>query len=156
GHARDYDEWAAMGAEGWDWASVLPMFRRSECNVRGASALHGGDGPLAVSDPRHRNPLSAAFVEAAGQAGHAASDDFNGASQEGFGWYQTTTRDGSRCSSATAYLKPARARPNLKVVTRASANRVTFRDGRADGVIYASGGTAFHERAGREVILCGG
>ncbi|KFN50955.1 GMC family oxidoreductase [Arenimonas composti] len=156
GHAGDYDEWARMGAEGWNWDGVLPYFRRSEGNVRGGDALHGGDGPLTVSDPTHRNPLSEAFLQAAREAGHAPSDDFNGPRQDGFGWYQTTTRAGSRCSSAKAYLKPARARPNLKVVTGAAAARVTFRDGRADGVVYNAGGRAFHAQAAREVLLSGG
>ncbi|MBP6596686.1 MAG: choline dehydrogenase [Arenimonas sp.] len=157
GHARDYDEWAAMGAEGWHWDNVLPYFKRSEGNQRGASELHGGDGPLAVSDPRHKNPLSEVFLEAAKQAGHAASEDFNGARQDGFGWYQTTTRNGSRSSSAEAYLAPVRKRPNLKVVTHAQANRVTFEDGRASGVVYSVAGKgAFCEGAAREVILCGG
>ena len=85
GHAGDYDEWAAMGADGWDWASVLPYFRRSEGNVRGADALHGGDGPLAVSDPVHVNVLSEVFVQAAREAGHRPNNDFNGAEQVRFG-----------------------------------------------------------------------
>ncbi|MBY4597801.1 choline dehydrogenase [bacterium BD-1] len=157
GHARDYDEWARMGAEGWQWSNALPYFRRSEGNERGASELHGGDGPLGVSDPRHRNPLSEVFLQAAREAGHAASDDFNGARQDGFGWYQTTTRDGARSSSARAYLAPVRHRPNLKVVTKATASRVTFDKGRATGVVYAVNGRgAYCEGASREVILCGG
>ena len=157
GHARDYDEWAQMGAEGWHWDNVLPYFKRSEGNERGGSELHGGDGPLGVSDPRHKNPLSEVFVEAAQQAGHAASEDFNGARQDGFGWYQTTTRDGARSSSAAAYLKPVRKRPNLTVITKATANRITFEDGRATGVVYSVAGKgAYCEGAAREVILCGG
>ena len=157
GNARDYDEWAALGAEGWHWDNVLPYFKRSEGNERGGSEFHGGDGPLGVSDPRHRNPLSEVFLEAARQAGHAPTDDFNGARQEGFGWYQTTTRDGTRSSSARAYLKPVRKRPNLTVITGATASRVTITDGRATGVVYSVNGKgAFHEVAGKEVILSGG
>jgi len=157
GNARDYDEWAALGAEGWHWDNVLPYFKRSEGNERGGSEFHGGDGPLGVSDPRHRNPLSEVFLEAARQAGHAPTDDFNGARQEGFGWYQTTTRDGARSSSARAYLKPVRKRPNLTVITGATASRVTITDGRATGVVYSVNGKgAFHEVAGKEVILSGG
>jgi len=157
GHAGDYDEWAAMGAEGWHWSNVLPYFKRSEGNQRGDSEYHGGDGPLGVSDPRHKNPLSEVFIQAARQAGHAGSDDFNGARQDGFGWYQTTTRDGARSSSARAYLAPVRQRPNLTVVTRATASRITFDGDRASGVEYAVGGKAgFSETARREVILCGG
>jgi len=157
GHARDYDEWQSLGAEGWNWNAVLPYFKRSEGNSRGASELHGGDGPLGVSDHRYGNPLSPVFLEASKQAGLPVNDDFNGAQQEGMGWYQTTTRNGARCSSADAYLKPVRARPNLKVVTHALASRVTFEDGRANGVVYSVAGKGgFCEGARREVILCGG
>ena len=158
GHARDYDEWEALGAEGWNWDNVLPYFKRSEGNSRGASAYHGGDGPLGVSDHTYNNPLSPVFIEAAQQAGFPPTDDFNGARQEGFGWYQTTTRKGSRSSSAEAYLKPVRSRDNLTVITNATANRITFSDdGRADGVVYAVAGKgAFHQQATREVLVCAG
>jgi choline dehydrogenase len=158
GHARDYDEWETLGAEGWSWRNVLPYFKRSEGNSRGASEFHGGDGPLGVSDHTYGNPLSPVFIDAAQQAGFPATDDFNGARQEGFGWYQTTTRKGSRSSSAEAYLKPVRSRDNLTVVTHATANRITFdASGRADGVVYAvTGKGAFHEQAAREVIVSAG
>ncbi|MDZ4048032.1 MAG: GMC family oxidoreductase N-terminal domain-containing protein, partial [Pseudoxanthomonas sp.] len=157
GHARDYDEWATLGAQGWHWDNVLPYFKRSEGNQRGDSEFHGGDGPLGVSDPRHKNPLSEVFIEAARQAGHAGSDDFNGARQDGFGWYQTTTRDGARSSSARAYLAPVRKRPNLTVITGATASRITFDGDRATGVVYSVGGKADTQAsASREVILSGG
>jgi choline dehydrogenase len=157
GHARDYDEWAALGAEGWHWDNVLPYFKRSEGNSRGADALHGGDGPLGVSDRLHENPLSAVFIAAARQAGFADNEDFNGPRQEGFGFYQTTTRNGARSSSAAAYLKPARSRPNLTVITHATASRITFAGDRANGVVYTiKGRGAYCEGASREVILCGG
>lgn len=158
GHARDYDEWEALGAEGWNWAGVLPYFKRSEGNSRGASTYHGGDGPLGVSDHTYNNPLSPVFIEAAQQAGFPPTDDFNGERQEGFGWYQTTTRKGSRSSSAEAYLKPVRSRDNLTVITNATANRITFSpDGRADGVVYAVAGKgAFHQQAAREVLVSAG
>lgn len=157
GHARDYDEWIGLGADGWGWDAVLPYFRRSEGNARGSDALHGGDGPLSVSDLRHVNPLSRAFVEAAVQAGHARNDDFSGPRQEGFGLYQVTQRDGARCSAATAYLHPVEKRPNLKVITRAMARRITFEGDRANGVVYTVAGRgAFCEGATREVILSGG
>jgi choline dehydrogenase len=157
----DYDGWAASGAEGWDWQSVLPYFRRAEGNERGADALHGGDGPLSVSDLRHVNVLSRVFVEAGQQAGYLRADDFNGPAQEGFGLYQVTQRDGARCSAAVAYLAPARQRPNLTVHTGALVSRITF-DGtststrRANGVVYSAFGKAFHQPAAREVIVCGG
>jgi len=156
GHAGDYDEWAAMGAEGWHWDNVLRYFRRSEGNSRGEDGFHGDHGPLSVADPRHRNPLSEAFLDAAMQAGHPASDDFNGPRQDGFGWYQTTTRDGVRCSAATAYLRPARGRPNLKVVTGALVRRVRIDNGRATGVVYSQRGRALHEASAHEVLLSGG
>ena len=156
GAAADYDDWAASGASGWDWGSVLPYFRRSEGNARGADALHGTDGPLSVSDLRHVNPLSHAFVDAARQAGVAHNPDFNGPVQEGAGLYQVTQRDGARCSAAVAYLRPARGRPNLVVTTGAQAQRITFEHGRASGVVYTTLGRAFHQPAGREIILCGG
>ena len=157
GHARDYDEWDDLGAQGWYWDNVLPYFKRSEGNSRGASRLHGGDGPLGVSDPRYHNPLSTVFIEAAHQAGWPLTDDFNGELQEGFGFYQTTTRNGARSSAAQAYLKPVRRRSNLKVVTRALASRVTFDGNRANGVVYSVAGKgAFCEGASREVLLCGG
>ena len=157
GHARDYDEWATLGAQGWHWDNVLPYFKRSEGNQRGDSEFHGGTGPLGVSDPRHKNPLSEVFIEAARQAGHAGSDDFNGARQDGFGWYQTTTRDGARSSSARAYLAPVRKRPNLTVITRATASRIRFEGDRATGVVYSVGGKDdVSASASREVILSGG
>jgi len=157
GNAADYDEWDDLGARGWQWDNVLPYFKRSEGNSRGPSRLHGGDGPLGVSDPRHQNPLSRVFVEAAHEAGFPLTDDFNGVEQEGFGWYQTTTRGGSRSSSADAYLKPARKRRNLTVHTGAVASRVTFdAAGRANGVSYLRRGQAFNAGAAREVLLCGG
>lgn len=155
GHAADYDEWAALGNPGWDWASVLPLFRRAEANERGADAFHGADGPLNVADPRFRNPLSVEFVEAAKAAGHRANQDFNGQDQEGVGFYQLTQKDGRRCSAAAAYLKD-RARPNLTIVTGARAIRVLLEGGRAAGVLYVRGSKAVTVRASREVILSGG
>src|SRR5688500_4318860 len=156
GVARDYDDWAARGATGWDWNTVLPYFRRSEHNSRGADALHGGDGPLSVSDLRHVNPLSEVFVEAGEQAGFVRNDDFNGPSQQGVGLYQVTQKDGARCSAAVAYLHPVKSRFNLTVHVGAMASRITFQRGRASGVTCSHLGRAFHYEATREVILCGG
>src|SRR5687767_10209149 len=156
GLPADYDEWAAMGATGWDWASVLPYFKRSEHNTRGGDALHGAQGPLYVSDLRYTNPLSQAFIDAGAQAGFPVNADFNGPVQEGFGFYQVTQKDGARCSAAVAYLHPVRSRHNLTVVTGAQANRITFEGGRASGVTYTAKGKAFHQAAAREVLLSGG
>ena len=156
GVERDYDDWA-HSAPGWDWDTVLPYFKRAEGNSRGGDSLHGGNGPLGVSDLRHHNVLSQVFIDAAQQAGIPANQDFNGVSQEGVGLYQVTQRDGARCSSAVAYLKPAKHRPNLTVHTGAMASRVTFdASRRADGADYVHDGKPVHAQAAREVILCGG
>ena len=155
GVPRDYDEWGTQ-ASGWDWDSVLPYFKRSEGNSRGADALHGADGPLSVSDLRHHNPLSQVFIDAAQQAGIPANRDFNGPVQEGVGLYQVTQRDGARCSSAVAYLAPVRSRPNLTVHTGALVSRITFDGRRANGVTYSMRGKAFHQPAAREILLAGG
>jgi choline dehydrogenase len=156
GHRSDYDDWHRAGAEGWDWNSVLPYFRRAEGNTRGSDALHGADGPLGVSDLRYTNPLSAAFLQAAAQAGHPVSTDFNGEQQQGFGYYQVTQRDGARCSTAAGYLTPIRKRPNLHVTTGARVSRVVVERGRATGVVYSVRGKAFFQSAAQEVLLSGG
>ena len=156
GVPQDYDDWADAGAEGWDWNSVLPYFRRSERNSRGADALHGADGPLHVSDLRYTNELSAAFIEAGVQAGYARNPDFNGRTQEGFGLYQVTQKEGARCSSAVAYLDPARDRQNLDIVTGALVRRILLDKNRAIGVAYARGGHEVVVRCEGEVLLSGG
>ncbi len=156
GVAGDYDDWAAQGATGWHWDNVLPYFRKSEGNSRGADAWHGADGPLGVSDLRYTNPLSRVFLDAAQQTGLTLNRDFNGAVQHGVGFYQVTQRDGARCSSAVAYLHPARSRPNLTVHTGAQVGRITFEGNRANGVTYTLGGQAHHQPATREVLVCGG
>jgi choline dehydrogenase len=117
GHPRDYDAWAAAGNPGWGWHDVLPYFIRSEGNQRGAFPLHGGDGPLAASDIRPEHELVEAFIAGANTLGIPRTDDFNNATQEGVGYYQLTTKNGWRCSTATGYLKPARQRANLRVET---------------------------------------
>lgn len=152
----DYDDWAAQGAEGWNWDAVLPGFRRAEGNTRGADALHGASGPLAVSDLRYHNPLSDAFLAAAAEAGHPRNADFNGAQQEGFGFYQVTQKEGARCSTARAYLDPARSRSNLHIVTGAQVERVLIERGRAVGVRYRQRQHSVEVRAGSEVLLAGG
>lgn len=153
GMPRDYAQWAeASGDERWSWAQVLPWFLRIEDNARGASALHGTGGPLSVDDLRYHSDLSDAFIDAGAQAGYPRNGDFNGPSQEGFGLYQVTQRDGARCSAAVAYLAPARSRPNLQVRTSVLVARVVIAGRRAVGVELANG-----ERieAG-QVILAGG
>ncbi len=156
GVAGDYEDWAAQGATGWHWDNVLPYFKKSEGNGRGGDAFHGGDGPLGVSDHRHTNPLSQVFIDAGQQIGLAHNRDFNGAVQDGVGFYQVTQRDGARCSTAVAYLNPARKRPNLTIHTGAVVSRITFDGRRANGVTYAMNGQAYHQPAAREIILSGG
>ncbi|WP_240126481.1 GMC family oxidoreductase [Thermomonas alba] len=152
----DYDAWAAAGATGWHWDNVLPYFRKSEGNTRGADAFHGSDGPLTVSDLRYVNPLTEVFIAAGQQAGLPFNADFNGPQQLGVGLYQVTQRNGARCSAAVAYLNPVKTRPNLTVRTHAAVNRITFDKGRATGVVCAIRGQGFHFEATREVILSGG
>lgn len=161
GQPQDYDDWANLGAEGWDWASVLPYFLRSERNQRGASTLHGGDGPLQVADQAHAFPISRAFIEACEQAGIPTNDDFNGPDQEGAGLYQVTQfwdgpRRGERCSAAAAYLFPALARPNLTVLRGAQVDRVTLHGGRATGAVIRQGRRQIVLRARTEVIVSAG
>ena len=156
GVGADYDAWAAStGDARWAWDHVLDYFRRSEGNVRGADALHGAQGPLGVSDLRHRNLLSEAFVESALAAGYARNADFNGHEQSGFGFYQVTQRNGARCSTAASFLREARGRSNLTVRTHAQAQRVLFSSLRAIGVDYRHHGRLKRAEAG-EVILAGG
>ena len=136
GNRWDYENWAALGATGWGWDEVLPWFRKSEGNVRGADDFHGGDGPLSVSDQPCPNPVSLAFVEAAGQLQLGLNPDFNGARQDGFGLYQSTIRNGERWSAARAYLTP---RPKLEVRTGWLVERIRVENGRAVGVTVRRG-----------------
>jgi choline dehydrogenase len=156
GHRLDYDEWAALGASGWDYASVLPLFRKAEDQARGADPYHGAGGPLAVEDLRYRNPLSAVFVAAGVACGLRENADFNGPEQAGVGFYQVTQRAGRRCSTAVGYLRPALSRPNLRVRTRCVATRILFHGTRATGIEYRHAGSTCIARAGREVLLAAG
>ncbi|HEY3180135.1 MAG TPA: choline dehydrogenase [Casimicrobiaceae bacterium] len=156
GHREDYDHWNALGNPGWSYGDVLPYFRKLEHNVRGADEYHGDDGPLWVSDIESGHPLIDAFIAAASELGIAPNRDFNGATQEGAGYYQLTTRRGLRCSAATAYLRPARTRANLDVQTDAYATRIAFDGRRARGVVYRREGREIIATARREVILAAG
>ncbi|HEY3636493.1 MAG TPA: choline dehydrogenase [Caldimonas sp.] len=157
GSADDYDGWAAEGNRGWGWSDVLPYFKRAEHNERGADAYHGSDGPLNVMDLRSPHRFGPIFVDAARQAGHAVNRDFNGATQEGFGLYQVTHRNGERFSAAKAYLVPNLARPNLRVVTEAQTTRIVLEGRRAVGVeVRVAGAPAQVLRARREVLLAAG
>jgi len=156
GQQQDYDDWAAAGNPGWGWADVLPYFRRAEHNERGADAWHGSGGPLNVMDLRSPNRFGPLFVQAAQQAGFARNDDFNAASQEGFGLYQVTHRNGERFSAAKAYLTPNLGRPNLKVITGAHTRRVLLDGRRAVGVEVQRDGRVEQLQARREVLVCAG
>ena len=156
GHRADYDRWAEAGLPQWSYAHVLPYFRRQETWEGGAGPYRGGDGPLTTRWSRYPDPLSAAFHEAGLAAGHPATEDYNGAQQEGFGRWQATIRGGRRCSAAVAYLRPALTRPGLAVATGALATRVAIDRGRAIGVEYACRGETVSARAEREVILAAG
>lgn len=156
GQAQDYDGWAALGNAGWAWKDVLPYFRKQEHNTRGASELHGADGPLWCSAFRDPDELYETIFRAAESLGVPRTDDFNGPSQEGVGYYQFFIKQGWRCSAAVAYLKPARRRPNLRVETNAIAERLVIKGGRATGVHFLQGGMSRLARASREVIVCAG
>jgi choline dehydrogenase-like flavoprotein len=161
GHREDYDDWARAGCAGWSFDEVLPYFIRAEGNQRGASALHGADGPLQVAEQQSPRAITDDFVRAAQACGIPRNDDFNGPEQEGAGLYQVTqfhdgAKNGERCSVAAAYLHPAMKRANLTVLTGAQALRVVLEGRRAVGVEVRRGGTAETISARREVVLCGG
>ena len=157
GARADYDEWAALtGDDSWSFASVLPLFRRSEDNVRGASEYHGTGGPLRVEEQRSPHPWTRAFLEGAAAAGHAPNPDFNGPTQEGSGLYQVTQKRGKRWSTAVGFLRPALGRPGLTVRTHALTTRVLVEGGRAVGVEYRLAGEVRQARVDGEVLLCGG
>jgi choline dehydrogenase len=157
GSRHDYDEWAALtGDPSWAYEAVLPYFRRSEDNVRGPSRYHGVRGPLRVEEQRSPHPWTLAFLDAAAVSGIPSNPDFNGPEQDGSGLYQVTQRRGRRWSTASAFLRPALARPNLTMRLHALTTRVLVEGGRAVGVEYRADGGTHRARAEREVLLSGG
>jgi choline dehydrogenase len=156
GNHADYDEWRQRGCEGWDWDSVLPFFKKAENQTRGADEFHGVGGPLNVSDQPAQFELADAVLEACVQAGIPRNRDFNGAQQEGCGYYQTTTLKRRRWSAAQAYLRPARNRPNLVIRTGAHATRVLIENNRAVGVEFHTASGRETARAHGEIIVSGG
>ncbi|MBM3505416.1 MAG: choline dehydrogenase [Alphaproteobacteria bacterium] len=156
GHANDYDTWRQMGLEGWSYADVLPYFKRSEDHADRRDAYHGTGGPLRVSRGTMQHPLHDAFFAACRARGHAATPDFNGARQEGFSVHDFTIKHGRRQSTATAFLDPARARPNLAIATAAQALHLVFEGRRAVGVTYRRRGVTETAYAAREIVLAGG
>jgi 4-pyridoxate dehydrogenase len=156
GHRGDYDRWAQKGARGWSYADVLPYFKRAETWEGGEDKYRGGAGPLGTQWAKTRDPLYQAWIDAGKAAGIPHTPDYNGANPIGFGHSQYTIRNGRRSSTANAYLKPARKRPNLKVVTDAQATRVLMEGTRATGVEYVKDTFVERESAEREVILAAG
>jgi choline dehydrogenase len=156
GNALDYETWEAMGAKGWSYRHVLPYFKRAETRAEGGDAWRGGDGPLHTSYGTLENPLYSVFVEAAQQAGYAATNDVNGFRQEGFGRMDRTIHKGKRWSTASAYLKPAMTRKNLAVRTGVRVTRIELDGKRAVAVHYRKGETDFRIEAKREIVLSSG
>ena len=153
GNALDYEEWRQQGCAGWSYEDVLPYFRKAEDNDTWDNRYHGQGGPLRISQPSAPLPICEAFFAAAEQCGMPRNRDMCGEKQDGVGYYQLTQRNARRCSAATAYLKPARGRPNLTVRTGSQVLRIVVNKGRAIGVETAQEGLI---RAGREVILSSG
>ena len=156
GNRWDYDNWAALGCTDWSYADVLPFFRATEDNEEGTDEYHGVGGPLSVSNQRHVNPASSAFVAAAESLQIAANADFNGPRQDGVGLYQVTQRGGERWSAARAFLDPARSRPNLDIRTGAMVERLVVEHGRATGVVVRDRRGSRTLRARGAVVMAGG
>ena len=156
GHPIDYDGWRERGNRGWSYADVLPYFRKSENQERGASDYHGVGGPLNVADMRDTHEMLDAVIAAGEEIGYPRNDDYNGASQEGFGYFQVTQKNGRRHSAARAFLHPVRGRANLRVEIHAHVLNIVFEGKRAVGVVYDRTGERREVRAGREVILSAG
>ncbi len=156
GQHQDYDRWRQRGNAGWGYDDVLPYFKKAEDQQRGGNEFHGVGGPLPVSDWRHADPLSEAFVVAAAETGIPTNPDFNGATQEGAGFFQTTTRRGRRASTAYSYLRSAQRRSNLRIETEALAQRILFDGRRAVGVEYRQGVEVKTARARKEILVSGG
>jgi choline dehydrogenase-like flavoprotein len=156
GHPSDYDHWESLGNTGWSFNEMLPYFKKSENNERGADDYHGDAGPIHVSNTQNTYPLNECFLEASKQAGFPLNDDFSGAEFEGAGYYQFTIKDGERCSVSNAYLKPANKRQNLFIECEAFVNKILFEDKTAKAVEFTQGNETHLVKAHKEIILCGG
>ncbi len=156
GNRGDYDRWAANGLLDWSYDGVLPYFKKQESWESGADDYRGGDGPLNTQLCRYKDGLIEAFATASREAGYPQTDDYNGATQEGFGRLQMTIENGRRCSTASAYLRPAMRRRNVTVLTKAMATKILLKDGRAAGIAYSRESASFQVFARREVLLAGG
>lgn len=156
GQTQDYDVWRQLGNAGWSHSDVLPYFKKAEGQVRGGDDHHGADGPLGVDDVRMQNPLCEAFIKSCVAEGIPLTRDFNGPVQDGVGYYQLTNKNGRRCSSAVAYLHPAKRRQNLSIITGAMTDRVILKGRRAVGVEATVNGSKQKILARREVVLAAG
>ena len=156
GQKEDYDQWRDLGNVGWGWDDVLPYFKKAEGNDRLGEPLHARDGPLRASSIPKKHPLVEAFKLAANALGVPTTDDFNNLTQEGVGYYQLSTHKGLRCSTAVAYLRPARKRSNLTVLTNSQATRILFTGRKASGVELFHQGKKITLQANKEVLLCAG
>jgi len=157
GNSREFDRWRDAGCEGWSFAEVLPFYKKSETNARGEGQWHGGSGPLKVRRARPQLGICDAFLAAAAEAGFPVLEDVSASNAvEGFGYFDVNIHRGRRISAATAYLKPARKRPNLTVMPNAPALRVVVEKGRATGVEIGRDGSRETISAEREVVLCSG
>jgi choline dehydrogenase len=156
GHKWDYDHWSELGNNGWSYNEILPYFKKAEHNEIHQNDFHGQDGPLNVANIRHKNKPVDDFVET-GSSVFGFNEDFNGESQEGIGYYQTTQKNGKRCSAAKAYLVPALERENLTVLTDTNVNKILVNDSRATGVsCIGEEGEEFTLNATKEVLLSSG
>ncbi|MEM9221330.1 MAG: GMC family oxidoreductase N-terminal domain-containing protein [Pseudomonadota bacterium] len=157
GQPEDYDRWRQMGNEGWGWDDLLPLFKRAEDYDLGEDEFHGAGGPLSVSHKQPKWAICEAWLEAAQAAGHPFNPDYNGARQEGVGYFQTTMRDNRRCSTAVGYLNPVRSRPNLRIETGAHTTGLLFDGRQAVGLRFTNGSNdEFTVNAAAEIILCAG
>ncbi len=157
GQPQDYDRWRQMGNVGWGWDDVLPLFKRSENNERGADEFHGDRGELSVSNMRIQRPITDAWIEAAQAAGYKLNPDYNGAEQEGVGFFQLTAKNGLRCSAAAAFLRPIKSRENLQIITHAQAQNVVIEGRRATAVRYRDrSGNIQTVHARKEIVLSSG
>ena len=156
GNARDYDGWAQLGNRGWSYDEVLPYFQRSERREGGGDKFRGRSGPLPVTTPRLRNELMDAVIRAGEEIGYPHNPDYNGASQEGFSYYQVNQSGGFRRSTYRTFLKPVLGQSNIELLTGALVHRVLIEKGRAAGVVFERGGKLVTARARREVVLSAG
>lgn len=156
GQQQDYDRWAELGCHGWSYEDVLPSFKKAENQSRGENDYHGIGGPLHVSDMSFKRPICDDFINGVAELGTPVNDDINGENQEGVGYFQLTAHKGRRCSSAAAYLKKARQRPNLTIITHAMVKKIEFTDNRASSVAIERNGSPVTISARAEIILSAG